>query len=95
MRSHNGEQGNAMDEYSDMYGRVYMDGTTREQIAEMNFPVQCVCGGVYDLGMVTVTQRYADCSAWKTPCCKRTTDDRPSGWNSGPSYTDLREHRRG
>jgi hypothetical protein len=42
-------------------------------------PVLCLhCGTVYDLGGVTVTGRYSDCSVWTTPCCGvRGVDDRP------------------
>lgn len=40
-------------------------------------PVRCRrCGGVYDVGKVTVLQRYADCSVWRAPCCGREVDDR-------------------
>lgn len=35
------------------------------------------CGHVYNLGTVTVTARYDDCSVWKCPGCNRTVDDRP------------------
>jgi len=53
-------------------------------ISEMTSPVRCgYCGGVYDLGTVTVTARYTDCSVWRAPCCKREVDDRPPGWG-GP-----------
>lgn len=44
---------------------------------DMFSPVQCThCSGVYDLGTVTVTARYTDCSMWKAPCCGLTVDDR-------------------
>ena len=47
--------------------------------------VRCsFCGEVYDLAMVTVTARYADCSMFLTPCCGRTADDRE--WLSLPSF---------
>lgn len=75
----------------DVYGRVRSITTAEEleAIREMSFPVRCRCGKVYDIGAVTVTARYADCSVWKTPCCRRVTDDRPAGWSSGPSYQEL------
>lgn len=58
----------------------------------MTSPVRCTfCGTVYDLGHVTVTQRYADCSVFKTPCCGRQVDDRK--WVSLPAYKELRRHR--
>lgn len=50
----------------------------------MTSPVRCGhCGGIYDLGTVTVTARYTDCSVWRAPCCDREVDDRPPGWG-GP-----------
>lgn len=51
------------------------------RIKGMAFPVRCRCGAIYDVGKVTVTARYLDCSVWKTPCCKQTADDRgDTGW---------------
>lgn len=48
-----------------------------DEVLDMTSPVRCMrCGGVYDLGHVTVTHRYADCSMWRTPCCDREVDDR-------------------
>jgi hypothetical protein len=58
-------------------------------------PVECChCGGVYDLGTVTVTARYADCSVWKAPCCGCEVDSRgevdeqgrTTGWKSIRDY---------
>ena len=71
----------------DINGRMFEQPDT----SEMFMPVRCShCGhGVYDLGAVKVLARYADCSVWRTPCCKRQTDDRPD-WNSGRKcYTEL------
>lgn len=65
-----------------MAERVVFDHHGRARIIPdttgMQTPVRCMhCGQVYDLGMVTVTARYADCSVWITPCCKRSgVDDR-------------------
>lgn len=43
---------------------------------DMRSPVRCGhCGHVYDLGKVTVTACYTDCSVWRTPCCDTTVDD--------------------
>jgi hypothetical protein len=54
------------------------------------YPVLCThCGGVYDAGSVTVTARYADCSMWVSPCCRRTVDDRDEGWKSRPDIRKL------
>ena len=56
------------------------DDALHAQAEGMTFPVRCRCGGVYDLGKVTVTARYADCSMWKAPCCGVTADDRKPPW---------------
>lgn len=43
----------------------------------MNSLVRCTyCGVMYDEMGVKVIARYADCTLYETPCCKRTTDDR-------------------
>ncbi|MEU4781053.1 hypothetical protein [Micromonospora sp. NPDC023633] len=57
----------------------------------MSQPVRCTwCGGVYDLGTVTVTARYTDCSMWKAPCCGATVDDRgETGWKSRKDYERI------
>jgi hypothetical protein len=64
-----------------------------EQIAHMTFPVRCTwCRGVYDVGAVEVTARYADCSMWKAPCCGRTVDDRgDTGWKSRKDYERIQK----
>lgn len=62
------------------------------QVEAMMSPVRCThCRGIYDLGNVTVTARYADCSVWESPCCGLTVDDRGEGWKSRPDYTELRK----
>ncbi len=49
----------------------------RTDVEGMHDPVRCAyCSHVYDLGMVEVTARYADCSMWKCPGCKTVVDDR-------------------
>lgn len=59
----------------------------QDRIAAMFKPVRCTCGRVYDLGKVTVTARYTDCSIWKAPCCGRQADDRgETGWKSTQDY---------
>jgi hypothetical protein len=65
--------------------------TEARQVADMHQPVRCThCGGVYDLGTVTVTARYTDCSMWKSPCCDLTVDDRgETGWKSRGDYTRI------
>lgn len=61
------------------------------RIADMSSPVRCAhCRGVYDLGRVEVTARYADCSMWKAPCCGATVDDRgETGWKSFKDYNRI------
>lgn len=78
--------------YLDMQGRVLLDGTTQAQIEGMSQPARCrFCHKVYDLGTVTVTARYADCSVWKTPCCGHTADDRgETGWKSFKDYERIK-----
>ena len=58
----------------------------------MTSPVRCTrCGGVYDLGTVTVTARYTDCSMWRSPCCGLLVDDRgETGWKPRGDYVRLR-----
>lgn len=49
--------------------------------ARMRSPYRCKwCGHVHDGALVTVVQRYADCSTWKCPGCGVLIDDRPEGW---------------
>ena len=62
----------------------------------MTSPVECAyCHQVYDLGTVTVTARYMDCSVWKSPCCDRTVDDRgETGWKSIKDYYPLDRYGR-
>lgn len=57
----------------------------------MNIPVRCThCGKVYNLATVEITQRYADCSMWISPCCKKLVDDRgETGWKSFSDYTRI------
>lgn len=81
----------AWDAYVDQYGHEPLVGADGRLLDEMMFPARCGCGSVYDLAAVTVTARYADCSMWTTPCCRRTTDSRPKGWCTGPGYTELRQ----
>lgn len=62
----------------------------QERIEGMTFPVRCNhCRRIYDLGTVTVTARYVDCSMWKSPCCGLLVDDRGVGWKSRADYTEL------
>lgn len=63
----------------------------RTLIADMHQPARCrYCGRVYDLGKVTITARYIDCSMWKAPCCGTTVDDRgETGWKSIQDYERI------
>lgn len=79
---------------------VWVDPLTGEAVFHpevtdgMTSPVRCMCGQVYDLGTVTVTARYADCSVWTTPCCRRSVDDRPAWGSTEPSaYTRISRPR--
>lgn len=68
-----------------IYGHMIDDRRTEG----MTSPVECThCGDVYDLGTVTVTARYSDCSVWNTPCCGRVADDRE--WKSLRDFRRLR-----
>lgn len=61
------------------------------RVDQMMSPVRCVCGDIYDLGSVTVTGRYIDCSVWKAPCCGRAADDRgETGWSSVRHYYPIK-----
>lgn len=73
----------------DVHGRL-VEVPDPTATAGMRSPVRCTwCGGVYDVGAVTVTSRNADCSAWTSPCCRRTVDDRGTGWKSRPDIEWL------
>lgn len=68
----------------------------RPDITGMASPVRCMrCHrGVYDLGRVEVTARYADCSMWKTPCCGAVVDDRgKTDWTSRKDYERINPDR--
>lgn len=79
-----------------MEGRRLQDLVSREeekQIEGMGCPVRCTfCGRVYDLWDVHVTQRYADCSVWKTPCCNHEADDRV--WPGRAHFTKIERKNR-
>ena len=61
----------------------------RADVSGMMSPVRCTrCSRVYDLGKVTVTARYTDCSVWRCPGCGITVDDRPAGWGDH-HYVEL------
>jgi len=57
----------------------------------MTSPVRCThCGKIYDLSTVEITQRYADCSMWNSPCCNILVDDRSeTGWKSYQGYVRI------
>lgn len=76
---------------NDPYGSVWMRDVWADTEG-MTQPARCGwCGGVYDLGKVTVTARYADCSVWKAPCCGMTVDDRgETGWKSRGDYQRIK-----
>jgi len=56
--------------------------------------VKCMhCYQVYDLGKVSVIDRYADCATFRTPCCGKLVDDRT--WKSMPDFKAVERPRRG
>jgi len=70
----------------DRYGHL----RRRPDTTGMHFPVRCThCDEVYDVGTVTVTARYSDCSMWESPCCHRQVDDRGPFWKSRPDVEKL------
>lgn len=56
-------------------------------IKGMISPVICSCGKVYDLTTVKVVHRYADCTQFRTPCCKKLADDRE--YKSMPDFERI------
>jgi phage FluMu protein Com len=60
-------------------------------VSGMTQPCRCThCGRVYDLGKVTIVQRYLDCSVWQCPGCKLQVDDRgETGWTTRRDYVRL------
>lgn len=78
----------------DQYGYTYgFDVPTDVDVASMTSPVRCLrCyRGVYDLGTITVTARYLDCSVWRTPCCGVEVDSRGAsgGWGTRADYEHV------
>lgn len=74
----------------DKYGWL-IDELGREALADMTSPVRCThCWRIYDLGTVTITGRYLDCTMWTSPCCRRKVDDRGAGWKSRPDIEPIR-----
>lgn len=81
---------------SGMHWTMWPDGTLRPEFdtSGMTSPVRCThCSKVYDLGTVTVTARYLDCSMWKSPCCGLTVDDRGRGWKARPDIEPIVDRR--
>lgn len=71
-----------------MYVGYACDPKKTQAVQSMGSPVQCLrCGEVYDLQLVIVTARYADCSCYTTPCCGRAVDDRM--WVGLPAFRRL------
>jgi len=58
-----------------------MPDLTAAETEPMRFPVRCPhCRHLHDGAMVTVVQRYLDCSTWRCPSCTTLIDDRPRAW---------------
>lgn len=67
---------------------IYRRADEEDAIERMTSPVRCRhCRTVYDVGTVTVTARYTDCSLWTSPCCNRQVDDRQ--WKGLPDIEYL------
>ena len=59
-------------------------------VEKMLVPVICNrCKRTYDLCNTEVIHRYADCTLYKTPCCKQNVDDRE--WVSNPAFTRIKK----
>lgn len=74
-----------------MRGRMKRRMPLPQGVGEMTSPARCRhCAKVYDLGAVEVIARYADCSAWQCPGCKRQVDDRgETGWTANKHYDRI------
>ena len=60
----------------------------------MTIPVLCThCGEIYDLAKTVPMARYADCTAYTSPCCHRRVDDRT--WVSMPDIRRLDTEMKG
>lgn len=60
---------------------IYTGFQRRRDVSDMSFPVECKwCGHVHDGALVSVVQRYSDCSTWRCPGCNTLLDDRPLSW---------------
>lgn len=58
-------------------------------VTGMSWPVKCTrCHHVHDGGLVTVVQRYTDCSTWLCPRCGSLIDDRPVSWGGSAIQLD-------
>jgi hypothetical protein len=54
----------------------------------MTIPVLCThCGEIYDLAKTAPMARYADCTAYTSPCCHQRVDDRT--WVRMPDILKL------
>ena len=66
----------------------YITYGNKKDIDKMIKPVICTyCSKPYDLTAVKPIHRFADCTTYKTPCCKKHADDRR--WKSLPDFVVL------
>ena len=73
----------------DINGNITLLGL-KSEFDKMLIPVHCNhCGRNYDLCDTEVVHRYADCTQYKTPCCKKLADDRE--WKSFPDFVKLKK----
>ena len=71
----------------DVFGNL-MRMEVLEDTKGMISPVRCShCGTIYDLCSVTPIARYADCTTFESPCCKKHVDDRE--WKGMPDIKRL------
>lgn len=58
-------------------------------VMKMISPVRCNhCNGIYDLAMVKVNHRFADCDQYTTPCCDYKHADTRT-WKSFKDFENL------
>jgi cytosine/adenosine deaminase-related metal-dependent hydrolase len=63
----------------DIYGTTL--ARRAEEVALMREPTVCLhCYTIHDVALITMVQRYSDCSVWACPTCHTLIDDRPRAW---------------
>ena len=74
-----------------MSGRITRRLPLPQNVGKMASPVRCRrCGHIYDLIVVTVVHRHADCTVWNCPGCGVRVDDRgESGLTDHKNYDRI------